>query len=156
MNRQTLILDTSLLILLVVGLTSRDYVTKHKRLRSFEPEDFDLLEGIIGSAGTLLLTPNTVTEASNFLRHIEDPARSEIMQVFAAFIGASDTREVYVESKRAAESMPFIRMGVTDTVMLLTLKDSHTLITADAELWAEELSAGGRAENFHHLRGLDA
>jgi hypothetical protein len=39
----TVILDANLLVLLVVGSTQREYITKHKRLASYAVEEFDLL-----------------------------------------------------------------------------------------------------------------
>jgi hypothetical protein len=51
---QTLILDTNLLVLLVVGMTSRAYISRHKRLRAFLESDFDVLTGRPIRAFTLL------------------------------------------------------------------------------------------------------
>jgi hypothetical protein len=42
------VVDTNLLLLLVVGSASRNYVDKHKRLGDYSLDDFDLLVELIG------------------------------------------------------------------------------------------------------------
>ena len=64
MQAKVIVLDANLLLLLVVGLTSRAYISKHKRLQGYEELDFDLLICLIGSAN-VIVTPNTLTETSN-------------------------------------------------------------------------------------------
>ena len=63
-------IDANLLVLLVVGSAGRDYISKHRRLRRFSKEDYDLLLRLIRKAkGTrrVFVTPNTLTETSNLL-----------------------------------------------------------------------------------------
>jgi hypothetical protein len=42
--------DANLLVLLVVGLASPEYIPRHKRLRAFAPENFELLRNILAAA----------------------------------------------------------------------------------------------------------
>ena len=42
-----IVIDANLLVLLVVGLTDRALIAKHKRTKTFEPEDFDLLTRLL-------------------------------------------------------------------------------------------------------------
>ena len=63
----TAILDTNLLLLFVVGTTNLSYIEKHKRLKSFSVEDFELLLRAISGADAILLYPNTLTETSNLV-----------------------------------------------------------------------------------------
>ena len=55
------------MVLLVAGRTDRSLVTKHRRLREFTTEDYDRLVDLIIRFGTVFVTPNTLTEASNLL-----------------------------------------------------------------------------------------
>ena len=68
-ERRSIILDTNLLLLLVVGSTDRRYISAHKNL-AFEEEDSDILVGILSQTPSIILTPNTLTETSNLARQI--------------------------------------------------------------------------------------
>ena len=64
------LLDTMLLVLFVVGTTNRAYIKPHKRLDGYTDQDYDLLVNWVGQHAGVMVTPNTLTEASNFLPHI--------------------------------------------------------------------------------------
>ena len=53
-----IIIDTNLLVLLVVGITERSLIQKHKRTRNFEVEDFDLLTGVLSNFDEIIVTPH--------------------------------------------------------------------------------------------------
>jgi hypothetical protein len=74
-----------------------------------------------------------VTEASNLLGYIDDPIRSRIYTVFRNFL--ADTDEIYSESKRAAQHKAFVRLGVTDAVLLNVGTSRHIILTADLDLY---------------------
>jgi hypothetical protein len=143
------ILDTKLLVLLTVGLTSRLYIERHKRLRPYTLRDFIILSEVIAHADGLLVTPNTVTEASNFLGYIGDPARSRIYQRFSSLIDA--VTEQYVPSSVAVGDVQFTRIGITDAA-ILKLVDSPMLITDDLVLYLEATRRGYSVINFTHYR----
>jgi len=77
-----------LLSLSVVGTASREYVAKHKRLRHFNTADFDLLVDNVSRASDIVVTPNTLTETSNWVKMIAEPARSHIAGTFRHLISA--------------------------------------------------------------------
>jgi hypothetical protein len=96
----TTALDTNLLILLVVGQASRRYIDKHKCLEAFTCGDYDLLKSILSQASSIRFTPNTLTETSNLLKRIDEPARFDILRKFADMISLFD--ESYIESRFGA------------------------------------------------------
>ena len=67
--------DANLLVLLVAGSVDRRIIAKHRRLREFTEEDYEALMEFVGQANAVLVTPNTLTEASNLLAQHEDPER---------------------------------------------------------------------------------
>jgi hypothetical protein len=146
----SLVLDSHLLLLFVVGTTSRDYISKHKRLREYTQDDFTLLSELVSSAQGVFVTPNTLTEASNLVGYIGEPARGHIYEVLGALI--QSTEERYQESRRAAGRSEFLRLGLTDAVLLEATGTSHTLLTADLDLYLAATARGGPAVNFNHLR----
>lgn len=148
---ETIVLDTNLLILFVVGQASRRYIDKHKCLKAFTCGDYDLLKSILSQASSIRFTPNTLTETSNLLKRIDEPARSEIFRKFAEMIDRFD--ETYVESRIGARQTEFVRLGLTDSILLLLSGNpSLVLVTADLGLY---LAAAGRrlnVVNFNHHR----
>ena len=76
MKPEAIILDTNLLILLIVGLSGADRFANHKNLKNFHlPSDFEILNSLLEGISQIILTPNTLTETSNLLRQIANPAR---------------------------------------------------------------------------------
>jgi hypothetical protein len=64
----SIVIDTNLLVLLVVGLTNRNYIRQHKRCSEFTEDHYEVLSDTIGQFRELIVTPNTLSEASNLLR----------------------------------------------------------------------------------------
>lgn len=148
MLRRLLVLDANVLVLLIVGLTSRSYIRVHKRLSSYTEADFDLLEAYANTADKIVVTPNTITEASNLVRQIYEPARTSVMYTLRSLTEKVD--EVYVESKQATQGAVFLRLGITDAVLLGAEFAAAELLTADLDLYLEATRAGRKAVNFNH------
>jgi hypothetical protein len=143
-----LVLDANVLVLLIVGLASRSYIRVHKRLSAYTEADFDLLEAYANAADRIVVTPNTITEASNLAGHIYEPARTSIMDTLRSLIERVD--EVYVESKQAVRGATFLRLGITDAVLLGAEFTAAELLTADLDLYIEATRAGRSVVNFNH------
>lgn len=151
MNGISLILDANLLLLFIVGTTDRDLIAKHRRLRkTFSLDDFDLLWRLITDAPHVFVTPNTLTETSNLLGYIDEPARTQVFKMFRALIPS--TNEEYVESQKAAGVEEFLRLGLTDSGLLEIASKSRSLLTTDLDLYIAALNRGVSAVNFNHLR----
>ncbi len=133
-------IDTNLLILLLVGSVDRTLVEKHKRTRSFVPEDYDYLTGLVDSLDRVFVTPNTLTETSNLLKRSQD---NRLMQQLHFFI--HHTEEVYVTSQEAATNRQFNQLGLTDAALLEAISEERPLITVDFDLYGAAL---GRGQNF--------
>jgi hypothetical protein len=145
-------LDANLIILLVVGLTNESYVEKHKRLKAFMIADYKLLVETIKTASHIVVTPNALSEASNLLRQISDPAKSEIAAVFKHLV--KGTKEIFVTSVSATERDEFVRLGLSDSALLEVAKDSVVILSTDLDLCVAAEMAGYDAVNFNHLRDL--
>ena len=150
MMPKSVVLDTNLLVLFVVGLVDPKYIAIHKRLRTYDADDFDLLRRIVSISGGLIVTPNTLSEASNLLKQINEPARTMIGRGFRQMI--ERVQEVYVESAIASARPEFLRLGLTDSAILHVGKDDVVLLSADFDLCIAAQSAGYEAQNFNHLR----
>jgi hypothetical protein len=149
-------LDSNLLLLLVVGLTSREYIAKHKRLKAFSVSDFLLLQRLLGAHATLahmpniVITPNTLTEASNLLDHISDPIKTELFVTLKNLV--DDIDEDYLTSRDGAKHPDYLSLGLTDAILLELGLRPCLLLTTDWDLCGAAKKRGVLAENWNHIR----
>lgn len=145
-----LILDSNLLVLFIVGVTDRALIGRHKRLKAFSVEDFDLLSAVIARAPSVLVTPNGLTETSNLLRQIDEPAKGRLIETFRTVV--LKVGEEYITSRSAVAVREFARLGLTDAGLLEAMRETHLLLTADLDLYLAATQRGREAVNFNHLR----
>ena len=150
MTDRRLILDTNLLLLLLVGSTSKEYISKHRRLGAYSEKEYELLIKILPHESNIFVTPNILTETSNLIGYIAEPARTKIFNFFSEYIESANER--YCESRQAITRKEFIRLGLTDSVLLHEMTDSFILLTADLDLYLAAINEGYEAVNFNHLR----
>ena len=148
-----LILDANLLVLLIVGLKDVSLIARHKRTREFSVDDFATLQRSLEGFDRIVLTPNILTECSNLLRQIGEPACSELTTMLKTLIENSDER--YLPSQKAARAPEFPRLGLTDAGLLQTVSRELPLLTVDLDLYVAASKKGPEvATNFNHLRSL--
>lgn len=143
-------LDANLLVLFVVGAADREYIGKHKRLRAFSVEDFDLLVKMMADASNVVVTPNTLTETSNLIGQIGGPARDKIYLSLKILV--KKCSEVYIASSSGSDREEFVRLGLTDAVLLELSDPDTTLITTDLDLYIAAAKLGKKVINFNHYR----
>ena len=147
-----LFIDANLIVLLVVGLVGRDLIARHRRTRTFAVEDYDRLSLAISQVGSVRVTPNTLTEASNLLGQHGEPQRSRLLLTLRALIEQSP--ETVVPSVDAARHEAFPRLGLTDAALLEVVSTDAPLLTVDLNLYVAALASGDEAAiNFNHWRG---
>lgn len=142
-------IDANLLVLLIVGLTKPEYISAHKALKAYSIKDFNTLKSVLSAATNIIVNPNIMSEASNFLDRIGPPAHTEIFKTFAQF--CRQTPEIYIPSSTASKHPTFARLGLADVVMLNMVETGATLLTVDLDLYLAALGAGRKAINFRHL-----
>jgi hypothetical protein len=127
------VIDTCLLVLLVVGMTNRKYIRKHKNLTPvYSAAHFDALQRTLARRRQIATTPHILAETSNLLRQISDPIRSEIMREFQRFIPIIG--ELGAASATAAKASEFVRLGMTDAAIISLDRDNCEVLTVDHDL----------------------
>lgn len=145
-------IDANLLILFVVGSVGREFISKHRWLRHFTEEHYDLLITLINEV-QVFVTPNTLTETSNLLAQHAEPERSVFFNQFRAIIQVS--HEIVVASEVASCRSEFGRLGLTDTALLEVITKETPLLTVDFDLYRTALTINpSAAVNFWHLWDL--
>ncbi len=146
-------IDTNLLLLLIVGTVRRDFIAKHKRLKGYSPDDFELLGRTIRNVDVMLTTPNTLTEVSNLLvQGVADPLRTELLRAFVALLPYMDERHNLCRLTVADPLFP--RLGLTDATWLCLLEAGVPLLTDDNDLFSAAIGRGFVAFRLADLRRL--
>jgi hypothetical protein len=128
----TYLLDTNVLLLLVIGLTDRQLIGQHKRTRQFDAGHVDQLITWIGEAIQIATTSNVLTEVSNLGAQIGEPRRSHIRGVLAELIRACT--EIHLPGRLVIEDPHFLRLGLTDALILELGTNDHHVLSVDAPL----------------------
>lgn len=148
--RAPLLIDTNLLVLLLVGTASKEFISIHKRTRWYNIDDYTLLTDFVADSGAVATTPNILSETSNLIRQFAEPHRARVIDEFRIFAQAAS--ESYIQSSDAVRRSDFGRLGLTDMVILMVEDLNATLITDDLDLYLASAVAGRRVINFTHER----
>lgn len=146
----SVLVDTNLLLVLLVGLLDRSLLTSFKRTRQYTVDDFEILSRFVAQYHDTVVTPHTLTETSNLLSQLEGDHRAAAFALFAHLI--PKWREESVAASRVSSEGTFARLGVTDTALKLIAGKRMTVITSDLDLYLDLQHAGLDAVNFNHLR----
>lgn len=148
---KSIALDTNLLLLLVVGRVATEIVGKHKRLKAYDRQDFNLVVRVLEKADTLRLIPQCVAEVSNLaVQGMIDPHRSAIFSSLKSLVDQS--AEQAITSAAAATQPEYTCLGITDAAWLLALNGETTFLTDDLRLCYAARSRGFEAVNIAELR----
>jgi hypothetical protein len=147
---RSLVLDTNLLVLLVVGTFDRRLIAKHKRTRKFTQEDFDKLLGVIAGYSQIIVTPNVLTETSNLLQQTDNTTSRRLLNALRQML--SRLNERFVASIDAAAAPHFLFLGIADSAVLHAPPAGSVLLTDDLALYLQAARSGHTAFNFTYLQ----
>lgn len=146
-------IDANLILLLVMGSVSRDAIARHRRLGTFNSDDYQILINLINQVPRVLVTPNTLTKTSNLLNQNREPEGTTFFKRLRSLI--EQTEEIVVASVDAAQNNGFTRLGLTDSALLEVASADTPIVTVDLALYLAALSnAPESALNFTHLQDL--
>jgi hypothetical protein len=148
----SIIIDSNLLTLFVIGTASRNFIATHKRASPYTAKDYDLLVKILGGALEILVTPHALAETSNLIGYTKEPDRAKIYETMRRI--TSGLTECPVVSSKSMERTEFLRLGLTDCTLLDINHQAKILLTADLNLYLAATKVGYEAYNFHHLRDM--
>lgn len=144
---KSLIIDTNILVLLIVGTWDRESIRDHRRTEIFSPADYDLLRSEMQKYARVLTTPGVLTEASNLMGNA---FHEEVSQQF--IVVCSPLVEVIRPKETIFAEESFDRLGFADASILGAMDQDTVLLTDDAALYLQALSSEREAVNFSHLR----
>ena len=112
--------------------------------------DYKILSKIVSESRGLIFSPNILTETSNLIDWMKDPAKSEILQTLKDMI--HDNEEIYVDSKISSNRLEYFRLGLTDSVLLALAERGSSLLTLDHHLYIAAVKSRYDAINYNHIR----
>lgn len=145
------LLDTNVLVPLVIGEADQSWIAGHKNLSKYDIAAFELAKSIVGNIDRLVVTPQVPTEVSNIsVQGVREPRRTTVRKMFGVL--AQKATERNLDCGLAVDDAAFLRLGLTDAVLLaLAMMDSE-LITDDLDLYLEAKRRGLPVSNFTHMR----
>jgi len=146
----SVLIDTNLLVLLIVGLYNKDLISVHKRTKEFIPKDFDLLVKCIKGYKILWVTSHCLAEASNLIRQTNKKQAKELMACFSNYV--TKAKESHISKEIIFKNGILTKLGVSDTGLIIKSKRVGCVFTVDLELYLEILKRGYKVVNFNHLR----
>lgn len=146
----SVLVDTNLLVLLIVGTADRKLIETHRRTRAFMERDYDELCGLLEGFDELWITAHCLAETSNLLKQTNSRTGADLLRHLAAF--CSGTRESYVPKDLLVTDDLFPRLGVADTGFVQKSKRVDCSITVDLPLYLAISGLGRNVVNFNHVR----
>jgi hypothetical protein len=148
---QSLLIDTNILVLLIVGSWDRESIRSYRRTAVFTPADYDLLQDQLRRYARVLTTQGVLTETSNLMGsafHVQ--VADTLVQVCSPLV------EVVRPKETVFAQAGFDRLGFADASVLVGMDNDTVLLTGDVALYLQALSLGREAINFNHLRKFGA
>jgi predicted nucleic acid-binding protein len=147
-----LLVDTSLLVLLIVGSVNRDRVSRFKRTTGYSSADWDLLIGILEQISQRFTLPHVLAEVSA-LTDLKGPELETARTVLHKLIG--EMRELQIPSADASATAIYLRLGLTDAAIAEAARlQGCSVLTNDSGLYAALADAGSYVAMFNHLRDM--
>lgn len=146
----SILVDTNLFLLLVVGGVNRNYITSHKRTRIFTPEDFDLLMANLSSFQTIWITSHCLAEVSNLLKQTDSRKQNELLMGLTQV--CDSVKESHINKNVVFADNHYLKLGIADTGFLQKSKRVSCSLTVDHDLHLSLLNLGRKVINFNHLR----
>lgn len=138
----TLVIDTNLLLVLLVGAQDRNQVPRFKRTSKYTVEDYDHLANYVAGFRRVVVTPNVLTEVSNLAGQLSEPLRSRVLAQLGVF-AATQAAERYIPSSEAVKERDFRRLGLADATIVLAAhnpEEKFAVLTDDFALYGKLLA----------------
>ena len=145
-----ILVDTTLLLLYVVGTQDLDRIDRFSRTDTFTTDDFALLDRLLAYFETAVTTPPILTEVSNLLGQLPKQPRRECTMLFQALIPELD--EIHRASGEVCNHPYFIQFRLTDAGITDVSAESHLVVTDDLPLYHRLANDRQAVINFNHLR----
>lgn len=148
------LIDTNLLLLYFVGEYEQALIQRWSRTADmFVSEDFETLLLLLEGVETVIVTPHILTEVSNMLDKLGEPARSECLKLLSITVQEKLT-EKQQHGSILSQDAQFHIYGIADISILDAATGSHLVLTEDLPLSDYLGRRGVDVLNFNQIRWL--
>ena len=149
-----ILVDTSLLLLIYVGLHDPAQIERFNRTKEFTRKDFEYVRSFVDQFERVIVTPHIFTEVSNFLGQLSGRTKDECFALLAQHVALATTCEHSPSAESLADKEAFIRFGITDTSIVEVAAEPYLVLTTDYKLNGYLVSKGLASLNYHNFRPL--
>ncbi|WP_422475592.1 hypothetical protein [Endozoicomonas sp. ALB032] len=146
-------MDTNLLILYLIGKYQPTYVPKFKRTTMYSEQVFHWLNGYVSQFSKIVVTPQVLAEAWNFLEKIPEHRFKVFLDSILPTLYL--VNEEYIHKDEVISTYGFNHIGITDTSIILAAKSlKYLILTDDLRAYNNFAYHEVMAININHLRQL--
>lgn len=148
------LVDTNLLLLYFVGLYDQGLIERWGRTNDrFVSVDYDTLLLLLERFDRWVVTPHVLTEVSNLLGYLAEPAKTECRQLFGQTI-----RSLMEEKRTSGDVLSkhhiFLSLGIADASIADAAAGLYLVLTDDFDLYGYLANEGIGVLNFNEIRYL--
>lgn len=125
--------DANLLLVYCVGLLDPELIPRQKRTREYTPDDFYLLQSVIGLFSCIITTPNILTEVVNLSGMLNQEVRGQCRRLIRDQV-LKIVDERCIASDVASNDAAFEQLGLTDAALTTLAKEGILVLTNDFDL----------------------
>jgi hypothetical protein len=118
-------IDTELLVLFLVGSVDANHIRNFGRTAKYTEEDFNKVSDFIELFRNKITNPYVLAETSNHLGRSND-YRTALKTYIDLFL-----HEKYLIAKELVNNISYCEIGLADTSIIETSKDTYLIFTAD-------------------------
>ena len=143
-------IDANLLCLVVAGMFAPRAVGRHKRLRAYSIQDFDAVDRILSDHSEVASCAHVLAETSNLISQTNGDEAQILKSGLRSLVRGM--RELPMASLAAMERPEYLRLGLTDAVLLALQQSPANLLTVDLGLTLAAQRAGFHVVNYNWMR----
>lgn len=152
-RRKGILIDTKPLLLLFVGTYDINLLHRFKRTSSYSKHDYDLLTWILDKFKKIVITPNILTEVSNFLGQLPGGITQKHCLLISEYV--KDFQEKFTPSANLISHKHFYKFGLTDLATLDNAKGKYLVLIDELPLFGYLQNCGVDVINFTEIRTMD-
>lgn len=146
-KQKGILIDTSILLLYIVGVYDINLVSRFKRTEMFSEDDFERVSKFVDYFDLKIATPHILTELSNFIDN-----RPDLQGVLKTYI--DNSKEIFLESSDLSKRQTFLKFGLADTSVTFTAENKYLILTDDRSLYGFLMNSNIDAVNLDQIRGI--
>jgi hypothetical protein len=146
-KQKGILIDTSLVLLYIVGSFDINEVRSFKRTNMFSEDDFEKISKFVDYFDLKITTPHDLTEVSDFIDN-----RQNFQVALKGYIEIS--QEIFLDSLELSKKDTFLKFGLADTSVTYSAKDSYLIFTNDRPLYGFLINSEIDAVNLDQIRNI--